>query len=167
MLAHGVGAFWSPVTLHEYHCQGEPGSARRSGRQRHRHFPDPDRRLVASRLLLLMPHFSAAQASDDPSSSPVCLGGVGSRWSDPATRSALREQIPIAVSELSDQYLMQRVTWASSSLTAKAASPNRGRLITARIPFDNASPCLETPATDCERDQNSSRPGRPTPNSRR
>jgi hypothetical protein len=33
---------------------------------------------------------------------------------------------------------MRSVTWASSSLTAKAASLNRGRLITARIPFDNA-----------------------------
>jgi hypothetical protein len=68
------------------------------------------------------------------------LGRVGSRWSDPATRSALREQIPIAVSELSDQYLIRSVMWASSSLTAKAASLNRGRLITARIPFDNARP---------------------------
>jgi len=73
-----------------------------------------------------------------PFDAPVCLGRVGSRWSDPATRSALREQIPIAVSELADQYLMRSVTWASSSLTAKAASLNRGRLITARIPFDNA-----------------------------
>ena len=48
-------------------------------------------------------------------------------------RSALREQIPIVVSELTDQYLMQSVTWASSSPTAKAASLNRRRLITARI----------------------------------
>jgi hypothetical protein len=73
-----------------------------------------------------------------PFDAPVCLGRVGSRWSDPATRSALGERIPIAVSELADQYLMRSVTWASSSLTAKAASLNRGRLITARIPFDNA-----------------------------
>jgi CRP-like cAMP-binding protein len=55
----------------------------------------------------------------------VCFGRVGSRWSDPATRSALREQMPIAVSELADQYLMRSVTWASSALTAKAASLNR------------------------------------------
>jgi hypothetical protein len=44
----------------------------------------------------------------------------------------------IAVFELIDQYLMRSVTWVSSPSTAKAASMNRGRLVTARIPFDSA-----------------------------
>jgi hypothetical protein len=39
-----------------------------------------------------------------------------------------------------DQYLMRRVTCASLSPTGKAASMNRGRLNTARIPFDSAYP---------------------------
>ena len=35
-----------------------------------------------------------------------------------AGQGYLREQIPIAVSELADQYLTRIVTWASSSLNA-------------------------------------------------
>jgi hypothetical protein len=44
----------------------------------------------------------------------ACDGSVAGGATRPP-RSALRDQIPIAVSELADQYLMRSVTWASSS----------------------------------------------------
>ena len=46
---------------------------------------------------------------------PVAWDGSAAGGTTRPPRSALREQTPIAVSELADQYLMRRVTWASSS----------------------------------------------------
>jgi hypothetical protein len=67
-------------------------------------------------------------AADDQQGWGAVMDG-DSRWQAPAL---------IAVFKLADQYLMLSVTWAPSPPTAKAASMNRGRLITARMPFDSA-----------------------------
>ena len=69
---------------------------------------------------------------------PVAWDGSAADGATRPSRSPLREQIPIAASELADRNFMRSVTRASSSPTAKAASLNRGRLITAGIAFDNA-----------------------------
>ena len=72
-----------------------------------------------------------------PFDAPGCLGRVGS-LSEPAPAIGAPRADTNRGFRVADQYLMRSVTWASSSPTAKAASLNRGRLITARIPFDNA-----------------------------
>ena len=54
---------------------------------------------------------------------PVTWDGSAAGGATRPPRSALREQIPIAVSELADQYLMRRVTRASSSSPSHPRRP--------------------------------------------
>ena len=54
---------------------------------------------------------------------PVAWDGSAAGGATRPPRSALREQIPIAVSELADQYLMRRVTRASSSSPSHPRTP--------------------------------------------
>ena len=54
---------------------------------------------------------------------PVAWDGSAAGGTTRPPRSALREQTPIAVSELADQYLMRRVTRASSSSPSHPRTP--------------------------------------------
>ena len=91
-------------------CQDTVGEPVRSGRNRW--FVDSPLERAGFELLVRGRGEAGCRAFDAPS----YLGRVGSRRSDPATTIGdSREQIPIAVSELADQYLMRRVTRAPSS----------------------------------------------------